>query len=83
MAGEPPLRRLYLRVVFRLRQILDRPAFSHAMLVVIVANTAVLAMEYDGMSTSYAAALVRGRGCGAEKSGRRRAGRTHQRHNAV
>ncbi len=58
IAGEPPLRRLHLKAMFRARLLVNTPTFNNAMLAVIVANTVVLAMEYDGMPDSYARGLV-------------------------
>lgn len=59
VAGEPPLRRLHLRAMFRARLLVSSQSFSYLMLAVIVANTVVLAMEYDGMTASYEQGLVR------------------------
>jgi hypothetical protein len=58
VAGEPPLRRLHLRTMFRARVLVQSNSFSYFMLAVIFANTVALAMEYDGMSPSYKQALV-------------------------
>lgn len=58
VAGEPPLRRLHLKAMFRARLLVNTPSFNNTMLAIIVANTVVLAMEYDGMPDNYAHGLV-------------------------
>ncbi|KXZ54857.1 hypothetical protein GPECTOR_4g929 [Gonium pectorale] len=57
VSGEPPLRRLHLRAMFRARLLAGSSAFAYGMLGIILANTVVLAMEYDGMSSGYLGAL--------------------------
>ncbi|KXZ54859.1 hypothetical protein GPECTOR_4g931 [Gonium pectorale] len=57
VSGEPPLRRLHLRAMFRARLLAGSSAFAYCMLGIILANTVVLAMEYDGMSSGYVGAL--------------------------
>jgi hypothetical protein len=53
-------KRTWLRLLFRIRLYVHATWFSNVMLLAIIANTAVLAMEYDGMSTSLEHALVGG-----------------------
>lgn len=59
VASEPWAKRQWLKLLFRVRQAVNRPWFGNIMLLAIVANTIVLAMEFDGMSAAYAQALVR------------------------
>ncbi|GIL55077.1 hypothetical protein Vafri_10594, partial [Volvox africanus] len=59
VAGEPTLRRLKLRAMFRARVLVESSWFSYVMLAIIFANTVVLAIEYDGMSETYQMALTR------------------------
>eukprot|EP00798_Chlamydomonas_sp_ICE-L_P015919 gene15919-22053_t len=58
VADMPLWQRSWLKLQFRLRKFVMHPMFDNIFLIVILINTIMLAMEYDGMGGTYLAVLV-------------------------